>query len=206
MRFVHLREQRTAEEMERLVELLRRLPGTSEVLDKAPRVTARPASSVPSGCSPPTRTLRRSSASSTRRRCERPRPVELRPGGLWLGFGCGTELALLSADSRRNAPALCAAISGQRSWRRSSTSQESSSITPNRRPMWPRQRPAVSRTPWSACSATWRHIDSSSRRSSPAGAWPTGAQAPLRPLAADHVEPSPGALGSADVEVCAHPS
>lgn len=35
MRFVHLREQRTAEEMERLVDLLRRLPGTSEVLDKA---------------------------------------------------------------------------------------------------------------------------------------------------------------------------
>ena len=35
MRFVHLREQRTPEEMERLVELLRRLPGTSEVLDEA---------------------------------------------------------------------------------------------------------------------------------------------------------------------------
>ena len=35
MRFVHLREQRTPEEMDRLVELLRRLPGTSEELDKA---------------------------------------------------------------------------------------------------------------------------------------------------------------------------
>lgn len=35
MSFVHLREQRTPEEMERLVELLRRLPGTSEVLDEA---------------------------------------------------------------------------------------------------------------------------------------------------------------------------
>jgi hypothetical protein len=35
MRFVHLRDHRTPEEMERLVELLRRLPGTSEVLGEA---------------------------------------------------------------------------------------------------------------------------------------------------------------------------
>jgi hypothetical protein len=35
LRFRHFRERRTPEEMERLVELLRRLPGTSEVLDEA---------------------------------------------------------------------------------------------------------------------------------------------------------------------------
>ncbi len=35
LRFRHFRERRTPEEMERLVELLRRLPGTSEALDEA---------------------------------------------------------------------------------------------------------------------------------------------------------------------------
>lgn len=35
LRFSHFRERRAPEEMQRLVELLRRLPGTSEVLDEA---------------------------------------------------------------------------------------------------------------------------------------------------------------------------